>query len=76
MGWGEYELGGLVKGLGVLVILAGLGLGGYELYLGNKITAVVLLVVLVIIGLAMVSWGGFSRRQNTPMGRVEDVRDK
>jgi hypothetical protein len=74
MGWGAYELGGLVKALGALVILAALGLGGYEYYLGNKITALVALVVLLILGLVMYSWGSFSRKQNTPMGRVEDVR--
>jgi hypothetical protein len=76
MGWGAYELGGLVKGLGVLVILGAIGLGGYEYYLGNKITALVAFVVLLVLGLAMVSWGGFSRKQNTPMGRVEDFRGK
>jgi hypothetical protein len=76
MGWAEYELGGLVKVLGALVILAGIGLAVYEYSLDNKITALVVFLVLLVIGLAMVSWGGFSRKQNTPMGRVEDVRDK
>jgi hypothetical protein len=76
MGWGEYELGGMVKVLGVLVILAGIGLAIYEYTLGNRITALVAFLVLLVLGLVMVSWGGFSRKQNTPMGRVEDVRDK
>ena len=76
MGWGAYELGGLVKALGALVILGAIGLGAYEYYLGNKITALVAFIVLLIIGLLMYSWGGFYRKQNTPMGRVEDVRSK
>jgi hypothetical protein len=75
MGWGEFELGGLAKGLGALFILVGVGLGAYELYLGDRVLAVGLLLVFLILGVVMVSWGGYTRKQNTPMGRVEDTRD-
>ncbi len=73
MGWGDYEAGGLVKALGVLVILAGIGLAIYEFSMGNRVTALVAFVALLVLGLAMFSWGGYSRKQNTPIGRVDDI---
>ncbi len=73
MGWGSFELGGLTKVLGVLVVVAGVGLGIYEFSMGNLLTALVAFLVLLVLGLAMVSWGGYSRKQNTPIGRVDDV---
>jgi uncharacterized membrane protein YqjE len=73
MGWASYELGGLLRVLGVFVIVAGIGLAIYEYSMGNRITALVAFVALLVLGLAMVSWGGYSRKQNTPIGRVDDV---
>jgi uncharacterized membrane protein len=74
MGWASFELGGLVRVLGVLVILAGIVLAIYEYSKGNMITAVIAFIALLVLGLAMVSWGGYSRKQNTPIGRVDDVQ--
>jgi membrane-bound ClpP family serine protease len=74
MGWGSFELGGLMKVLGVLVIIVGIGLAFYEYTMGNMVTALVAFVALLILGLVMVSWGGYSRKQNTPIGRVDDVQ--
>ena len=74
MGWASFELGGLVRVLGVLVILGGVVLAIYEFWMGNRVTALVAFVVLLILGLAMVSWGSYSRKQNTPIGRVDDVQ--
>jgi hypothetical protein len=76
MGYAEYEEGGLLKVLGVLVILAGMGVAGYLLYLSRTywIAAAIAFLVLLILGAAMISRGGYTRKQNTPMGRVEDVR--
>jgi hypothetical protein len=76
MGYAEYEGGGALKVLGALVILIGIGLAGYLLYLsrGYWVEALVAFLVLLILGAAMVSRGGYTRKQNTPMGRVEDVR--
>jgi hypothetical protein len=76
MGWMAYEEGGLLKALGILVILVGIGLAGYELWLSqsNWMLAAVIFIVLLILGGVMVSWGGYSRRQNKPMGRVEDFQ--
>ncbi|MFZ0892586.1 MAG: hypothetical protein WB778_09175 [Thermoplasmata archaeon] len=73
MGWVRFELGGLMRVLGVFVVLAGIGLGVYEFYLGNRITALVAFFALLVLGLTMVSWGGYARKQNTPIGRVDDV---
>jgi hypothetical protein len=77
MGYGEYEAGGLLKVLGALVILIGVGLAGYLLYLsrGYWVFALVLFLVFLVLGAAMVSRGGYTRKQNTPMGRVEDDRE-
>jgi len=76
MGWGEYEGGGLVKVLGVIVILIGVGAGGYEFLLGNRVTALVVFLAFLVLGILMVSGGGYSRKPNTPMGRVEDFSSK
>jgi hypothetical protein len=76
MGWGSYEGAGLIKALGVLVILGGIGVGIYEFSMGNRLTALFLFLVLFVLGIVMVSWGGYSRRQNTPMGRVDDYSGK
>ncbi len=78
MGWGAYEEGGLVKVLGAFLILVGIGVAGYEIWLSrsNWIIALVAFIVFLLVGAALVSWGGYSRRQNTPMGRVEDTRER
>jgi hypothetical protein len=78
VGYGEYEAGGLLKVLGALVILIGIGLAGYLVYLNRSywVYAVVLFVVFLILGAAMVSKGGYTRKQNTPMGRVEDAQER
>jgi uncharacterized membrane protein YqjE len=73
MGWAEFELAGLAKVLGALAIIVGIGLAIYELSLNNMLTAVALLLVFLVLGLVMISWGSYSRKQNTPMGRVEDT---
>ena len=75
MGWEKYEMGGLVKVLGALVILVGIGLAVYEFSLSNMLTALAVFIVFLVLGLVMYSWGGYARKQNTPMGRVEDVRE-
>ncbi len=67
-------MGGLIRVLGVFVILVGIGLAIYEFSMGNRVTALVAFVALLVLGLVMVSWGGYSRKQNTPIGRVDDVR--
>jgi hypothetical protein len=76
MGWAQYELAGLTKVVGALIMVAGLGLAVYELSLGDMVTAVAVFLVLLVIGIMMVSWGGYARRQNTPMGRLDDVTEK
>jgi membrane protein implicated in regulation of membrane protease activity len=78
MGYGEYVEGGLLKVLGGFVILVGIGLAAYVLYLNqtNWVIALVLFLVLLVLGAMMVSRGSYARKQNTPVGRVEDVRDK
>jgi hypothetical protein len=76
MGWGEYEMGGLAKAFGVLLILVGIGSALYEYSMGNKLTAVALFVIFLVLGVVIASWGGYSRKQNTPIGRVEDSQDK
>jgi hypothetical protein len=78
MGSGEYEWGGLLKVLGVLVILIGVGAAGYVVYLSRSywVEALVVFVVLLVLGAVMISRGGYTRKQNTPMGRVEDTTDK
>jgi hypothetical protein len=75
MGYGEYEAGGLMKVLGGIVILVGLGLAGYLLYLSRSywVFALVLFIVFLVLGAAMISRGGYTRKQNTPIGRVDDV---
>jgi hypothetical protein len=78
MGYAAYEEGGLMKVLGALVILIGLGVAGYLVYLsrGYWLYALIALVVFVILGAAIYSRGAYTRKQNTPMGRVEDAREK
>ena len=75
MGYEAYEAGGLMKVLGGLVIVIGLGLAGYLLYLSLNywVFALVLFVVFLVLGSVMVSRGGYTRKQNTPIGRVDDV---
>ena len=74
MGWASFEFGGMVRVLGALVIVGGIGLAIYEFSMGNRVTALVAFVGLLVLGLVMVSWGGYSRKQNTPIGRMDDVR--
>lgn len=76
MGYGEYEGGGLLKVLGGFVILIGLGLAVYLLYLSRTywVIALVLFLVFLVLGAVMVSRGSYARKQNTPIGRVDDVR--
>jgi len=74
MGWASFELGGLLRVLGVFVIVVGIGLAIYEFSMGNLVTALAAFVALLVLGLVMVSWGGYSRKQNTPIGRVDDVQ--
>jgi ABC-type siderophore export system fused ATPase/permease subunit len=78
MGYGEYEAGGLLKVLGALVIIIGIGLAGYLVYLNRSywLFAAVIFLVFLVLGAVMVSRGGYTRKQNTPMGRVEDAREK
>jgi ABC-type siderophore export system fused ATPase/permease subunit len=76
MGYAEYEGGGALKVLGAIVILLGMGLAGYLVYLsrGYWVFALILFVVFLILGSVMVSRGGYTRKQNTPIGRVDDVQ--
>jgi len=76
MGYAAYEGGGLLKVLGGFVILIGLGLAGYMLYLSRSywVIALILFVVFLALGASMVSRGSYARKQNRPMGRVEDFR--
>jgi uncharacterized membrane protein len=78
MGYAAYEGGGLMKVLGGLVILIGLGLAVYLVYLSRSywVFALVLFLVFLVLGAVMISRGGYTRKQNTPMGRVEDFRSK
>jgi membrane protein implicated in regulation of membrane protease activity len=78
MGYAAYEGGGLMKVLGALLILIGAGVAGYLLYLSLSywIIALVAFLVLLVLGAMLVSRGGYTRSQNRPMGRVEDVREK
>jgi Flp pilus assembly protein protease CpaA len=76
MGWMAYEGGGMIKALGVLFILAGFAAGIYEFWLGNLITALVAFLGLLVLGFVMISWGSYSRAQNTPLGRVDDYSGK
>jgi ABC-type siderophore export system fused ATPase/permease subunit len=78
MGYAEYEWGGLMKVLGGFVILIGLGLAAYLLYLsrGYWVIALILFIVFLALGATMASKGGYTRLQNTPIGRVEDTADK
>ena len=78
MGYGEYEWGGLLKVLGAFVILVGIGAAGYVLYMSRSswVIALVVFLVLLVLGAAMYSKGAYTRKQNTPMGRVEDTLDK
>jgi hypothetical membrane protein len=75
MGYAEYEGGGLLKVFGAFVILVGVGLAGYLLYLSQTywIYAGAVFVVFLILGASMVSRGSYARKQNTPIGRVDDV---
>ncbi|MCI4323939.1 MAG: hypothetical protein L3K03_08005 [Thermoplasmata archaeon] len=65
-----------MEALGGFVILLGLGLAGYILYLSRSywVFALVVFLVFLVVGASMISRGGYTREQNTPMGRVEDVR--
>lgn len=78
MGYAEYEWGGLLKVLGSLVILIGLGAAGYLVYLsrGYWEYALVLFLVFLVLGAVMLSRGSYIRRQNAPMGRVEDTVER
>lgn len=78
MGYAAYEGGGLLKVLGGLVILIGVGLAGYVLYLSRSswVIALVLFLVFLVLGAMMVSRGSYARKQNTPTGREEIVREK
>jgi hypothetical protein len=75
MGYGEYEAGGLMKVFGAFVIVIGMGLAGYLLYLSRSYWgfALVLFLIFLVLGGVMVSKGGYTRKQNTPIGRVDDV---
>ena len=75
MGYEAYEAGGMMKVLGVFVILVGMGLAGYLLYLSRSywVIALVLFLVFLVLGAAMASKCGYTRKQNTPIGRVDDV---
>jgi preprotein translocase subunit SecG len=76
MGYAAYEGGGLMQVLGGFLILLGIGSAGYLLYLSRTywIFALILFVVFLGLGASLISRGGYTRKQNTPMGRVEDVR--
>jgi membrane protein implicated in regulation of membrane protease activity len=78
MGYEAYEGGGLMKVLGALLILIGIGLAGYLVYLSRSYWefALVAFVVLLILGAVLYSRGSYTRKQNTPIGRVDDVREK
>jgi hypothetical protein len=78
MGYAAYEGGGLMKVLGGFVILIGVGLAGYMLYLSLSywVIATILFIVFLVLGAMMVSRGSYTRKQNTPMGRFEDTPDK
>lgn len=67
-----------MKVLGAFVILVGIGLAGYLLYLSRSywVIALVLFLVFLVLGAVMFSRGSYSRQQNRPMGRVEDAREK
>ncbi len=75
MGYKEYEGGGLMKVLGGFVILVGLGLAAYLLYMSRSYWVIALPVFLVflVLGAVMISRGSYARKQNTPIGRVDDV---
>ncbi len=75
MGYAAYEGGGMLKVLGGLVIVIGIGLAGYLLYLSRSdwVFAAVLFVIFLVLGAALVSRGGYARKQNTPIGRIDDV---
>lgn len=78
MGYAEYEWGGLMKVLGGLLILVGIGSAGYVLYESRSswLIAVVIFLVLLVLGAILVSRGSYARKQNTPIGRVEDTTGK
>ena len=78
MGYGAYEGGGLLKVLGGFVILVGIGLAVYLVYLSRSywVIALVLFFVFLVLGAVMVSRGGYARKQNAPIGREEVVREK
>jgi membrane protein implicated in regulation of membrane protease activity len=78
MGYLAYEGGGLMKVLGAFVIVIGIGLAGYLVYLNRSewVIAVVLFLVFLVLGAVMVSRGSYARKQNTPKGREEVAREK
>lgn len=67
----------MMEVLGALVILVGVGLAGQWVYVSRSdwVIAVVVLLLLLVLGAMMVSRGGYARKQDTPMGRVEDARE-
>jgi membrane protein implicated in regulation of membrane protease activity len=75
-GYAAYEGAGLMKVLGGFVILVGIGLAGYILYLSFNywVIALVAFLVLVILGASLISRGSYNRLQNAPRGRVEEFR--
>jgi membrane protein implicated in regulation of membrane protease activity len=76
MGYAAYEGGGMMKVLGGLFIVIGAGLAGYLLYLSLTywVFALAAFLVLLVLGASLVSRGSYTRKQNRPMGRVEDFR--
>ncbi len=64
-----------MKVFGGFLILVGLGLAVYLLYLSRSywVFALVLFLVFLVLGAVMISRGGYARKQNTPIGRVDDV---
>ncbi len=64
-----------MKVLGGFVILVGLGLAAYLLYMSRSYWVIALPVFLVflVLGAVMISRGSYARKQNTPIGRVDDV---
>ncbi|MGC2035619.1 MAG: hypothetical protein WA761_09285 [Thermoplasmata archaeon] len=78
MGYWAYEGGGLMKVLGAFVILIGIGLAVYLVYLSRIywVIALVLFIVFLVLGAVLVSRGSYARKQNTPTGREEVVREQ
>lgn len=75
MGWGKYVLGGIARALGIVIVVLALVLLLYALVVG-QVWMDVGAVVLIIVGGLFWSWGSYTRRQNTPMGRYQVVPGK